>query len=157
MRTLALLLLTLGHLPFSRGGAQVLIQLAPETHVKYWQAAISTPVEAEVMLQQGDSLWVRSLRTGDTLAVVLSSLARLEVDRGPDTHGVLGAQIGSAVGGVVGGFGLGAGSRRPRTYQKSVVSALAVAIFGGGLGALIGERVHTPHWEPVALAPAPQP
>ena len=87
---LAALTLFPGHSSWGQGH----LVLAPGTHIRYSLSAGERAVEAEVIVQRGDSLWLRSLQTGRRLAVALPDLSRLDTSRGRDRHTLRGAGIG---------------------------------------------------------------
>jgi hypothetical protein len=126
----------------------------PGAHVRYWLPEMSRPVEAEVVSWSKVRIRVRPIETRDTLEFALSALARLEVRQGPEPQSEIGAALGVAGGAVIGSFQFEHGNRSPGAYQGDVVRAYLFAVVCGGIGWLIGSRVHRYHWQTVPLVPA---
>ena len=137
--------------------------LPPSTRIRYSLPASSQPVVAEVLVQRGDSLWVRPERTGDTVAFAVPALSRLDVSLGQHGHALRGAGIGFLTGAVAGAaWGLASGDDKGCpgdswfcfTYtadQKAVIGGGLLGLIGSGVGAIIGARQKTDRWEPVVL------
>ena len=122
-------------------------------HVRYWLPEISRPVEAEVVSRSTDRIRVRPIATGDTLEFALSGLSRLEVRRGPEPQGDVGAALGLFGGAIIGSFRFEHGSRSSGTYQGDVLRTYLFAVACAGAGWLIGSRVHRYRWQTVPLVP----
>ncbi len=131
----------------------------PGAHVRYSLPEISGPVEAEVVGVSTDRIRVRPTDTGDTLEFVLSAsaLSRLEVRRGPEPQGSIGAALGVFVGAIIGSFQFEHGGKSPGVYQGDLLRAYLFAVGCGAVGWIIGSRVHQYHWQTVPLAPSAEP
>ena len=143
-------------------GAQGPASLAPSDRIRF-SLPDRPAIVAEVLVQRGESLWVRLVRSADTVSLTLSELARLDISRGLKRHPVRGAVIGGISGAVVGGaigyFFLGDCSA-PRPYPGvyiSCTSASQAALIGGAdlgavgaaVGAVVGSLIRTERWEPL--------
>jgi len=157
MRMVSLTLLSLA--AFGRSPAQGLPTLPPPTHIRYSVASGDSSLEAEVVAQRGDSLWVRRLQTADTVLLTLPSLTQLDINRGKKGHPVSGAFIGLGSGAIAGGL-LGAMLGSDCTGDSLCIAprdqaALVLAAFGGGVGAavgaIVGSLVRTDRWESAPL------
>lgn len=119
-----------------------------------------------MVTQHGDSLWVRPLRTADTLLLTLPPLARLEINRGRKGHLLGGALIGLGSGALAGAvLGAAMGSDcgpdpypgvhfdciAPRDQAALIVGAVGGGV-GAAVGAIVGSLVRTDRWEPVSLS-----
>ena len=153
--------------------------LAPNTRVR-----ISAPsrqlngVIGAVIVNRGDSLWLRGERVGDTLVLAVRDLTRLEVSRRQDTHGLAGAGIGLLGGAAVGAIlGYAAGDDKPSSSQssscrnedfcfsgpnfyltagnKAAIGAVGLGVVGAAIGGVVGYTHRTDRWESV-LAPGPR-
>ena len=76
-----------------RAAGQDSALVVPGTQVRYWLREMSKPTEALVVSQTADTIRVRPPQPGDTLALALSALRRLEVRRGPESQGETGAAL----------------------------------------------------------------
>jgi hypothetical protein len=127
--------------------------VVPIAHVRYWLPAISKPIEADVVSRSTDRIRVRPVESGDTLEYALSAFSRLEVRRGPEAHGEVGAALGLFGGAIIGSFRFEHGSSNSGTYQGDVIRAYVFAVACAGVGWLIGSRVHRYRWQEVPLVP----
>jgi hypothetical protein len=132
MRAPFLVLAALSLAPFRASAVQTRLSLPPQTHIRVVLPSREV-IEAEVLVQRGDSLWVRSLTTRVTSSLALSAVTRLEVSMSQDRHVLRDAGIGLLGGAVIGG------------------------LLGSGLGALCGLDDQTEHWRPLAFASVPGP
>lgn len=165
MRSLIVLLAAASLLPFHVGRAQAPIVLAPNTKVRFTLPPAQPPTVAEVLVQRGDSVWVRPLKTADTVNFTFPMLARLEVPAGRERHPLAGAVVGLVVGAVVGaaaGQDAGNDCSEPGPYpdihmclfpknETALMGAVYIGALGAGVGALIGWLHETDRWRPVAL------
>jgi hypothetical protein len=138
--------------------------LAPATRIRYWAAGSTTGPVGEVLVQRGDSLAVRDLRSGDTIRLSVVRLTRLDVSNDQKTHGLRGAGYGLLIG-AAGGFAIGASERSagPECVSHSFYDCLprgtneaAGAIFfgllGAGIGGIVGHNITTDLWQTVIPA-----
>lgn len=134
-----------------RAAGQDSALVVPGAQVRYWLHAMSKPTEALVVSQTADTIRVRPLQPGDTLALALSALRRLEVRRGPESQGETGAALGLFGGAIAGSFWFEHGSKNSGTYQGDVLRAYVFAVVSAAVGWLIGSRVHRYRWQSVLL------
>jgi hypothetical protein len=165
MRTVSLAL-AVSLAALGRTSAQDRPTLPLATHIRYSVAPGDSSNEAQVVAQRGDSLWVRPLRSADTVLLTIPSLTRLEINRGRKGHPVRGAVIGlvsGAVAGAVLGAAIGSdcgpdpypgvhfGCIAPRD-QAALVLAAYLGGAGAAAGAIVGALIRTDHWESAPLA-----
>ena len=134
-----------------RAAGQDSALVVPGAQVRYWLREMSKPTEAVVVSQTADRIRVRPLQPGDTLEFALSALSRLEVRRGPESQGNIGAALGLFGGAIAGSFRFEHGSKSSGTYQGDVLRAYVFAVVCAGVGWLIGSRVHRYRWQSVPL------
>ena len=134
-----------------RAAGQDSALVVPGAQVRYWLREMSKPIEAQVVSQTADRIRVRPLQPGDTLEFALSALSRLEVRRGPESKGEIGAALGLFGGAIFGSFRFQHGSKSGGTYQGDVLRAYLFAVVSAGVGWLIGSRVHRYRWQSVPL------
>ena len=163
MRISPSLLAALSLLPLRVGVAQAPVVLEPKTHIRFASLPNERAVVAEVLVQRGDSLWVRPMKVTDTVALALSMLAHLDVSRGIKRETWRGVGIGLLSGAVAGGA-LGAalgnrcspaepnGSCSSSRRMLATIGAFSLGTTGAGVGALIGHAIRSDRWEPVPLA-----
>jgi len=163
MRTSMFALMTLSLVSIRGSEAQSRMSLPPPTHIRYSLPSSKDAKEAEVLVQRGDSLWIRSLQTGDTTTIALSSLTRLDVSTGRDRHVLRDAGIGllvGVVGGTIGGYASGdddlnassSGWGAETAGTKAAYGAAGFGLLGAGVGALIGVLDENERWQPVVVA-----
>ncbi len=162
MRVSVLVLTALSFvLPALSNAQATAVVLAPNTRIRFAVAPDTPAVVARVIAQHGDSLWVHAERANDTLALRVSSLARLEVSRGKETHARHAAGVGFLIGAVSGGiFGYAAGEDcQPTDWicfprrETATVGALMFGLLGAGAGAIVGWVKPVERWNHV-LPPA---
>jgi hypothetical protein len=132
-------------------GARIRFALPPGTPV-----VLGTAIEA-----RQDTLLVRREESGDTVALPLSQLVRLDISGGTQTHALRGAGIGFLAGAIVGAI---AGQSSDRKCSSSMESsgwltcgqnagygAIGLGVLGAGIGAIVGWVNPTERWQPVAL------
>jgi len=159
MRISVLTLAIVSLLSPREGAAQAPEVLAPKTRIRYALPTDRRAIIAEVVVHRGESLWVRRRESADTVVLVASTLAQLDVSRGQQGHALRGAGFGLLSGVVLGGaIGYAAGdadcSGKFVCYDKPQTAAGGAAIFGllgAGIGALIGRESRTDRWEPALL------
>jgi len=147
-------------LPAATNAQATPVVLTPNTRIRF-AVAPDTPVVANVVAQHGDSLWVHAERTNDTLALRVSSLTRLDVSRGKETHALHAAGVGFLIGAVSGGiFGYATGENcQPTDWicfprgETATLGALMFGLLGAGAGAIVGWVMPVERWNHV-LPPA---
>ena len=162
MRVSVLVLTALSFvLPAATNAQATPVVLAPNTRIRFTVAPDSAAVVARVVAQHGDSIWVRPERTGDTLSLRASSLARLDVSRGKETHARHAAGVGFLIGAVSGGiFGYATGEDcHPTDWicfprgETATAGALMFGLLGAGAGAIVGWVMPVERWNHI-LPPA---
>ena len=149
--TVALLLLAFGLIPLAQVHAQNPDLLPPHSHIRYWRAEFTESSEADVIAHRGDTLWIRSRESGDSLVLPLTALRRLQVQTGLDDHGAFGAGVGVFLGAIVGSFQFQHGGHSSDAYQRDVAKAYLFALVSGAVGWLVGSLFHSRRWEDVPL------
>jgi hypothetical protein len=125
------------------------VVLAPDARIRFAVAPDAPLAIATVVARHGDSLWVRPEQATDTVAFRVSSLARLDVSRGKETHARHAAGVGfllGAVAGAVDGFSNGQDcSGYDAAYppclnrgQSAATEAVLAGILGAAIGAIVG-------------------
>jgi hypothetical protein len=148
--------------PIHPGWAQGPVVLAPKTRIRFALPSDERAVVAEVLVQRGESLWVRPLQATDTVTFSLSRLAHLDVSSGQKPNGRRGLGIGFLSGAVVGGvWGYAWGqdcSTADSTNscwfprgETALAGAAAIGAVGALVGTLIGESILSDRWAPVPL------
>lgn len=119
--------------------AQGQVTLAPGTRIRYVPSPALARVVANVVVQRGDSLWVRPVAHAETVGLALPNLARLEISRGTENHMLLFAAVGFVAGALDG--------RGDLPGDGHLIFGAA----GAGIGALFGWITRRERWEPVRL------
>lgn len=139
MRIPVLLLAVFSALLPRTGVAQGEVMLAPDTRIRYVPSPGMAHVVAHVVVQRGDSLWIRPVARSETVALGLRDLPRLEISRGTENHMVLFAAVGFVAGALDGRGDLPGDGH------------LIFGAVGAGIGALFGWVTRRERWEPVRL------
>lgn len=121
------------------GVAQGEVMLAPDTRIRYVPSPGMAPVVANVVVQRGDSLWVRPVASSETVALAFRDLTRLEASRGTQGHMLLFAAVGFVAGALDGRGDLPGNGH------------LIFGAVGAGIGTLFGWVTRRERWEPVML------
>lgn len=148
--------------------ASLLIGLAASVHA---QAAESTLAPgARLRVRQGDQSIIGTLVSLDSAGLVIAtdksdtvtapraSITTVDISTGTKSHAGKGALIGLGVGAVTGVVvGLAASGSDNGGFldfssgEWAVGVGLTGAVFGTGLGAIIGAFIHTDKWSPTVL------
>jgi hypothetical protein len=98
-----------------------------------------------------DAVTVSIPGRSEPVSILREKIARLDVSDGPRARGV-GSAIGAGIGAGVGAAGCAAGKGSGTGHLVSTGAAAGVcALFGGGLGALIGAAIPPgEHWKPAS-------
>ena len=125
--------------------------VVPDAHVRYWLREMSEPVEAVIVSRTPDRIRVRPIASGDTVEIAFTALSRLEVRRGPEQQGEVGAALGLFGGAIFGSFRFQHGSSNSASYQGDVLRAYAFAVVCAAVGWVIGSHVHRYRWQSMPL------
>ncbi len=159
MRIPVLVLAALALLAPAATAAQTPVVLAPNTRIRFAVTRDTAAVVASVVAQRGDSLWVHPERSRDTLGLRISSLARLDVSRGKETHALHAAGVGLLIGAVGGGV-LGYATGEDCTSSEwicfprgltAAAGAVAFGLVGAGVGAVVGWVNPVERWNHAVL------
>jgi hypothetical protein len=152
--------------------AQETVDLEPGARIRISSAdGRVKDVTGVVTALRGDSLVVKRERNGETIAVSVRAIGRLDVSVGRHSHGWAGAGIGLVGGAALGsvlGYAAGddprkacsdtdclfAGLDRYTAREKAAGGAIALGIVGTIAGAIVGHHVTTDRWRPL-IAPRP--
>ncbi len=137
-------------------GARVRVSLrtplAPQSHL------LRERIIGSLMNLEGDRVIV-SEKGGPGLSIPIESVRAFEVSRGRKSGAGRGAVIGllsGAAGGIGAGLivcGNGECEYSSSDYTPLVAGVLGIggALFGAGVGALVGGRIHSDRWESIPL------
>ena len=123
--------------------------LAAGTRIRVTVATLRDPVIAEVLSHRAGTLVVRRELAGDTIAIPVGQVVRLDVSEGARTFRREGALIGLAGGAAIGAIVGAAAYREPACEKGSFMcidlgpglEAMADAVVGGLAGALLGSLI----------------
>ena len=127
--------------------------LTPGTRVRILAPGVAAnKVIGTVEKVSEDSVTLNVPGRNEPVSILREKIARLDVSEGPRSRGV-DAAIGGVIGAGIGAAGCAAGNG---SGQGHIVSTGAVAgvcaLFGGGLGALIGALIPPgEHWKEIAV------
>ena len=129
--------------------AQAPVVIAPATRIRFALPPVDRLRVAQVIVQRGDSLWVRPAQSEDTLALALKTLAHLDVSRGQHRNTLKGAGLGllsGAAAGAILGYSLGQDCSTDSfvCFPRDQTSLMGAAYIGG-LGAVVGALVGHSH------------
>ncbi|MDE3174316.1 MAG: hypothetical protein KGN74_14700 [Gemmatimonadota bacterium] len=159
MRFLVWMVVAVSLLAARGGRAQTPVVLAPDTRIRFRLPPDQPPIEGAVIVQRGDSVWVRQRESAARVDFTLSSLVALEVQRGKRRNAGRGALIGLVAGAVTGAaLGAAVGSDCTPNALVCFESAETIPLLGAygagvgaAVGALIGVFVQTDRWVRVPL------
>lgn len=132
-----------------------LTSIPPGTRVRVAGPALgAAPRIAHVLAPRSDTLLLQPEHSADTLAIPVTGISRLEVSGGRHGHGWAGTGLGIL---VFGAWGATQSDNSCPSYSVGCRNgnlALAGALFGAGIGAVVGHFWKTEKWQSVLPAAA---